>query len=67
MVCPEALVACRRKPDQGKAQDTAPHFSPTGTVEVKKAAWFASVRKIKCWIHDGFVYFPRFRGNVEFL
>ncbi len=42
-------------------------FRPPAPVEVKKAARFASVRKIKCCIHDGFVYFPRFRGNVEFL
>ena len=25
------------------------------------------ITKIKCCIHDGFVYFPQFRGNVEFL
>ncbi len=25
------------------------------------------ITKIKCCIHDGFVYFPRFRGNAEFL
>ena len=25
------------------------------------------ITKIKCCIHDGFVYFPRFRGDVEFL
>ena len=25
------------------------------------------ISKIKCCIHDGFVYFPQFRGNVEFL
>ncbi len=25
------------------------------------------IAKIKCCIHDGFVYFPEFRGNVEFL
>jgi hypothetical protein len=31
LMCPQAIVACWRKPDQGKAQDAAPHFSPTGT------------------------------------
>ena len=31
LVYPEAIVARRRKPDQSKAQDAAPHFSPTGT------------------------------------
>ena len=25
------------------------------------------ITKIKCCIHDGFVYFPQFDGNVEFL
>lgn len=25
------------------------------------------IAKIKCCIHDGFVYFPQFRGNAEFL
>ncbi|MBM4223491.1 MAG: restriction endonuclease subunit S [Gammaproteobacteria bacterium] len=25
------------------------------------------ITKIKCCIHDGFVYFPQFHGNVEFL
>ena len=25
------------------------------------------ITQIKCCIHDGFVYFPQFRGNVEFL
>ena len=25
------------------------------------------ITNIQCCIHDGFVYFPRFRGNVEFL
>jgi len=25
------------------------------------------ITRIKCCIHDGFVYFPQFRGNVEFL
>ncbi|MBI2783095.1 MAG: restriction endonuclease subunit S [Gammaproteobacteria bacterium] len=25
------------------------------------------ISKIKCCIHDGFVYFPQFRGNAEFL
>ena len=25
------------------------------------------ITKIRCCIHDGFVYFPEFRGNVEFL
>ncbi len=25
------------------------------------------ITKIKCCIHDGFVYFPQLRGNVEFL
>ena len=25
------------------------------------------ITKIKCCIHDGFVYFPQFRGNAEFL
>ena len=25
------------------------------------------ITKIKCCIHDGFVYFPKFRGDVEFL
>ena len=25
------------------------------------------ITKIKCCIHDGFVYFPNFRGNVKFL
>ena len=25
------------------------------------------ITKIKCCIHDGFVYFPSFQGNVEFL
>ena len=25
------------------------------------------ITRIKCCIHDGFVYFPGFRGNVEFL
>jgi len=25
------------------------------------------ITRIKCCIHDGFVYFPRFRGNAKFL
>ena len=25
------------------------------------------ITKVKCCIHDGFVYFPQFRGNTEFL
>jgi type I restriction enzyme S subunit len=25
------------------------------------------ITRIKCCIHDGFVYFPRFKGNPEFL
>jgi type I restriction enzyme S subunit len=25
------------------------------------------ISKIKCCIHDGFVYFPQFKGNAEFL
>ena len=25
------------------------------------------ITRIKCCIHDGFVYFPQFDGNVEFL
>ena len=25
------------------------------------------ITRIKCCIHDGFVYFPRFRGNAEFV
>ena len=25
------------------------------------------ITKVKCCIHDGFVYFPQFRGNAEFL
>jgi hypothetical protein len=31
LVHPEAIIACQWKPDQGKAQDAAPHFSSTGT------------------------------------
>src|SRR5205085_10330589 len=28
---------------------------------------FRSITKIKCCIHDGFVYFPRFKGDPRFL
>lgn len=27
----------------------------------------AIITRVKCCIHDGFVYFPQFQGNVEFL
>ena len=46
------------------------------SVELKPGSLFLSIAgsvgkpiitKIKCCIHDGFVYFPRFRGDVEFL
>ena len=46
------------------------------SVELQPGALFLSIAgsvgkpmitKIKCCIHDGFVYFPQFRGNAEFL
>ena len=30
-MCPEAIVAYRRKPDEGEDQDAALRLSPTGT------------------------------------
>ena len=46
------------------------------SVELQPGALFLSIAgsvgkpiitKVKCCIHDGFVYFPQFRGNAEFL
>lgn len=58
---------------------TSQRLSPLGkslSVPLEPGAIFLSIAgsvgkpiitKIKCCIHDGFVYFPRFRGNTEFL
>ena len=58
---------------------TTQTMSPIGqelSVPLQPGALFLSIAgsvgkpiitKIKCCIHDGFVYFPTFKGNVEFL
>ena len=60
-------------------EETTQRLSPHGqslSVELKPGALFLSIAgsvgkpiitKIKCCIHDGFVYFPQFLGNIEFL
>ena len=48
----------------------------TSSVQLQPGSLFLSIAgsvgkpiiaRIKCCIHDGFVYFPQFRGNVDFL
>ena len=58
---------------------TTQRLSPLGqslSVELQPGSLFLSIAgsvgkpiitRIKCCIHDGFVYFPRFKGDVEFL
>lgn len=60
-------------------EKTTQRLSPLGqslSVELKPGTLFLSIAgsvgkpiitNIKCCIHDGFVYFPNFTGNVEFL
>ena len=60
-------------------EETTQRLSPLGqslSVELAPGALFLSIAgsvgkpiitKIKCCIHDGFVYFPQFSGNREFL
>jgi type I restriction enzyme S subunit len=59
--------------------ETTQRLSPLGTslsVPLEPGALFLSIAgsvgkpcitRIKCCIHDGFVYFPRWRGDVRFL
>jgi type I restriction enzyme S subunit len=58
---------------------TSQRLSPLGhslSVRLEPGSLFLSIAgsvgkpmitQIKCCIHDGFVYFPQFRGNAEFL
>ena len=60
-------------------EKTTQRLSPLGqslSIELQPGSLFLSIAgsvgkpiisKIKCCIHDGFVYFPQFKGNVEFL
>ena len=60
-------------------EKTTQRLSPLGqslSVELQPGSLFLSiagsvgkpiVTRIKCCIHDGFVYFPEFKGDVEFL
>ena len=60
-------------------EKTTQRLSPLGqslSVELLPGSLFLSiagsvgkpiVTRIKCCIHDGFVYFPRFKGDAEFL
>ena len=60
-------------------EETTQRLSRLGqslSVQLQPGALFLSIAgsvgkpiitRIQCCIHDGFVYFPQFRGNVEFL
>ncbi len=60
-------------------ENTTQRLSPLGqslSVRLQPGELFLSIAgsvgkpiitRIKCCIHDGFVYFPQFRGNVEFM
>ena len=60
-------------------EKTTERLSPLGkslSVPLEPGSLFLSIAgsvgkpiitRIKCCIHDGFVYFPQFRGNAEFL
>ena len=63
----------------GHLQHTTQRLSPLGkslSVPLEPGSLFLSIAgsvgkpiitRIKCCIHDGFVYFPQYRGNAEFL